>query len=63
MKGVCTMTEDLKTKVRVALAQKNKNQEWLANELQMHPGQLSRLINGRDETVKHIERIKEFLGI
>ena len=57
------MTEDLKTKVRVALAQKNKNQEWLANELQMHPGKLSRLINGRDETVKHIERIKEFLGI
>ncbi|MEG2294326.1 MAG: XRE family transcriptional regulator [Carnobacterium sp.] len=57
------MTEDLKTKVRVALAKKNKNQEWLANELKMNPGQLSRLINGRDETAKHIERIKGFLGI
>ncbi|HDU1265732.1 TPA: helix-turn-helix transcriptional regulator, partial [Listeria monocytogenes] len=54
---------ELKYRVRAALALRGKTQSWLAQELNIHPGQLSRIINGRDNTVKHILRIKEFLNI
>ncbi|AIS61331.1 XRE family transcriptional regulator [Listeria monocytogenes] len=57
------MSTELKYRVRAALALRGKNQSWLAQELNIHPGQLSRIINGRDNTEKHIRRIKEFLNI
>lgn len=57
------MSTELKYRVRAALALRGKTQSWLAQELNIHPGQLSRIINGRDNTVKHILRIKEFLNI
>ncbi|MBC2370571.1 helix-turn-helix transcriptional regulator [Listeria booriae] len=57
------MSTELKYRVRAALAIQGKNQAWLAKELKIHPGQLSRIINGRDDTEKHIQRIKEFLNI
>lgn len=57
------MPSDLKTQVKVALAIKGKTQTWLANELEMNQGYLSRILNGRDEPKEQIERIKEKLGI
>lgn len=57
------MPNELKTQVKVALAIKGKTQTWLASELGMNQGYLSRIINGRDEPEQQIKRIKEKLGI
>lgn len=57
------MSNDLKKQVKVALVLRGKNQTWLAKEVGINAGQLSRLLNGRDETKKHIIKIKSILGI
>lgn len=57
------MSADLKRQVLVALALRGKTQSWLANELNMNTGYLSRILNGRDEPAEQIERIKLFLNL
>ncbi|RST96138.1 hypothetical protein CBF37_11160 [Vagococcus vulneris] len=54
---------DLKTQVLVALVLRGKTQTWLAEELDMNQGYLSRILNGKDKPEKQINRIKEKLGI
>ena len=51
----------LKKEVRIALAIKGKTQAWLAKELEINEAQLSRILNGRDEPKKQIEKIRKFL--
>lgn len=55
------MGTPLKKQVRVALAVKGETQAWLAKHLDINEGQLSRILNGRDEPKKQIEKIKKFL--
>lgn len=55
------MGTPLKTQVRIILATKGKTQAWLAKELGINEGQLSRILNGRDEPKKQIEKIRNFL--
>ncbi|MGY3767071.1 helix-turn-helix domain-containing protein [Vagococcus vulneris] len=57
------MQNDLKTQVLVALVLRGKTQTWLAEELDMNQGYLSRILNGKDKPEKQINRIKEKLGI
>ncbi|MGO3791943.1 MAG: XRE family transcriptional regulator [Enterococcus gilvus] len=51
----------LKREVRIALAIKGKTQSWLAQQLEINEAQLSRILNGRDEPKKQIEKIRKFL--
>lgn len=55
------MGTPLKTQVRIVLAMKGKTQAWLAEQLDINEGQLSRILNGRDEPKKQIEKIQKFL--
>lgn len=57
------MPNSFKTQVLVALALKGKTQTWLAQELNMNQGYLSRILNGKDSPELQINRIKEKLGI
>lgn len=57
------MAKELRTQVMVALALKGKTQSWLAHELEMNPGYLSRILNGKDSPKEQISRIKNLLGI
>lgn len=51
----------LKKEVRIVLATKGKTQSWLAQHLGINEAQLSRILNGRDEPQKQIDKIRKFL--
>ncbi|BBM14671.1 XRE family transcriptional regulator [Enterococcus mundtii] len=51
----------LKKEVDVFLALKSKSRSWLANELGINEGYLSRIINGKDKPKRQIEKIKKFI--
>lgn len=51
----------LKKEVDIFLALKGKSRSWLAKELEINEGYLSRILNGRDEPKKQIEKIRKFL--
>ncbi len=55
------MGTTLKKEVRIALAIKGKTQAWLAQHLGINEAQLSRILNGRDEPKKQIDKIRKFL--
>ncbi|HFE9851087.1 XRE family transcriptional regulator [Enterococcus sp. DIV1420a] len=55
------METALKKEVRIALAIKGKTQSWLAQHLEINEAQLSRILNGRDEPKKQIDKIRKFL--
>ncbi|EPH86947.1 hypothetical protein D922_04455 [Enterococcus faecalis 06-MB-DW-09] len=51
----------LKKEVDVFLALKSKTRSWLANELKINEGYLSRILNGKDEPKHQIKRIRKFI--
>lgn len=60
------MTSELKTKVKVALVVRNKNQRWLAEQIGINPSQLSDIINGKRKGKKtdlYVKEISQVLGI
>lgn len=60
------MTNELKTKVKVALVVRDKNQQWLAKEVGINQGQLSDIINGKRKgkrTDFYIKQINKILGL
>ncbi|GAW63416.1 hypothetical protein FC65_GL000665 [Ligilactobacillus acidipiscis DSM 15836] len=60
------MTSELKTKVKVALVVRDKNQQWLAREIGINPSQLSDIINGKRKGKKtdfYVKEINKILGL
>jgi len=60
------MSQELKTKVRVAFALQGKNQRWLAEQLGIQESQLSDIINDKrhgKKTDEYVERIMNILKI
>lgn len=60
------MSDNLRTKVRVAFALRNKNQKWLANEIGINQSQLSDILNGKrhgKKTDEYVNRIKQVLNL
>lgn len=60
------MSADLKKQVKVAFALQDKNQKWLAKEINVPESQLSDILNGKrhgKKTDKYIEQIKHVLKL
>jgi predicted XRE-type DNA-binding protein len=60
------MSQELKTQVKVAFALQDRNQRWLAKELDINESQLSDILNGKrhgKKTDEYIQRIKQILAI
>lgn len=62
-KGVFLNVWRIKNSSYCCLSFKRKTQTWLAEELKMNQGYLSRILNGQDDPEEQIERIKTVLGI
>jgi hypothetical protein len=66
MKGGHIMSQELRTQVKVAFALQDRNQRWLAKELDISESQLSDILNGKrhgKKTDEYIQRIKQILAI
>jgi len=57
------MSQELKTKVRVAFALQGKNQRWLAEQLGIQESQLSDIINDKRHGKKTDEYVEQIMNI
>lgn len=57
------MSQDLITKIKIALVKKGKNQAWLAEQLGISTAYMSDIMNGKRSPQVKIEEIKAALDL
>ncbi|MDT2595601.1 helix-turn-helix transcriptional regulator [Enterococcus pseudoavium] len=57
------MSQDLITKIKIALVKKGKNQAWLAEQLGISTAYMSDIMNGKRSPQAKIEEIKAALDL
>jgi transcriptional regulator with XRE-family HTH domain len=57
------MSQDLITKIKIALVKKKKTQAWLAEQLEISAAYMSDIMNGKRSPQSKIEEIKAALDL